>query len=80
MDKKLYELVHLARKALKSCHYSRAEKLIKQFHLEALKSKDAEIIELATYALIECRRFHFLSVLHELERIDPIQSLRKELS
>ncbi|GAH25428.1 unnamed protein product [marine sediment metagenome] len=80
MDKKIYNLIHLARKALKTCHYSRAEKLIKQFHLEALKSKDVEMLELATHALLECRRFHFLDVLHELERIDPIQSLRKDLS
>ncbi|GAH23720.1 unnamed protein product, partial [marine sediment metagenome] len=46
---KLYELVHLARKALMSCHYSRAEKLMKQLHLEALKGKDVKMIELATH-------------------------------
>jgi len=79
-NQKLYELVHLARKALRSCHYARAEKLIKQFHLEALKSKNAEMIELATHALLECRRFRFLDVLHELERIDPIQAVRKDQS
>ena len=77
---KLYELVHLARKALLSCHYSRAEKLLKQLHLEALKGKDAEMIKLATHALLECRRFHFLDILLDLKYIDPIQALRKDLS
>ncbi|GAH24225.1 unnamed protein product [marine sediment metagenome] len=43
-------------------------------------AKNTEIIKLSSNALLECRRFHFLDVLHELNRIDPIQAKRKELS
>ncbi|GAH25746.1 unnamed protein product [marine sediment metagenome] len=77
---KLYDLVYLARRALASCHYARAEELIKQLFRESVKAKNTEIIKLSSNALLECRRFHFLDVLHELNRIDPIQAKRKELS
>lgn len=78
--KKLIDLVHLADRALSSCHYHRAEKLIIQIILDAQKANDDEIFKLAKQALIECQRFHFLDVLRILKRIDPIQSSRKDLS
>lgn len=78
--RKLYELVHLAQRALSGCHYRRAEKLIEQILVEAQKANEDEIFELAEKALTDCRRYHFLNALHELKRIDPIQAQRKELS
>ena len=78
--KKLYELVHLANRALVNCHYTRAEKLIVQIILDAQKANDDQIFELAKQALIDCQRFHFLDVLRILKKIDPIQAQRKDLS
>lgn len=78
--KKLYELVHLANRALANCHYHRAEKLIVQIILDAQKTNDDEIFKLAQQALTDCQRFHFLDVLRILKRIDPIQALRKDQS
>ncbi len=78
--RKINELIHLAYRALVSCHYTRAEKLIIQILLEAQKAKDWVTFELAKKALTDCQRFHFLDVLRILKRIDPIQAQRKELS
>ncbi|MBA7668457.1 hypothetical protein ES703_76569 [subsurface metagenome] len=78
--KKINDLIHLAYRALVSCHYTRAEKLIIQIILEAQKAKDWTTFELAKKALTDCQRFHFLNVLRTLKQIDPIQAKRKELS
>lgn len=78
--KKLYNLIHLAHRALSSCHYHRAEKLIVQIIVDAEKANDTEIFELAKQALTNCQRFHFLDALRILKRIDPVQAQRKDLS
>ncbi len=78
--KKLYELIHLADRAMTTCHYNRAEKLFRQLMLEAFRTKDNKIIYEVSKAYIVCRQLHALDVLRILKRIDPLQAQRKDLS
>jgi len=78
--KKLYDLIHLADRAKANDNYTLAEKFMKQFFAETLKSRDARLIKLAASALFEHRRLHIAHVFQILKRIDPIQAQRKELS
>ncbi len=78
--KKLYELIHLADRAMTTCHYNRAEKLFRQLMLEAFRTKDNKIICEVSKAYIVCRQLHALDVLRILKRIDPLQAQRKDLS
>ncbi len=77
---KIHNLMHLADRAMRSCHYARAEKLFRQLLSEAFKSGDNNIIGHVSMAFMEYRRRRILEVLEILKRIDPIQSQRKELS
>lgn len=79
-DNKIKELVHLVECAMSTCHYGRAEKLFHQLLTEAFESGDHKIIAKVSMAFIECRRRRAIEVCKILKRIDPIQSLRKELS
>ncbi|GAJ17285.1 unnamed protein product [marine sediment metagenome] len=58
---------------------NRASRAVKLFQ-EAVKTKDAKLINHASEALIEHRRLHIAHVLRDLKRIDPIQAKRKALS
>jgi len=78
--KKINELIHLADLAKANDNYILAEKFIKQLFVEALKSKDARLISTAAETLLEHRRLRIANVLRDIKRIDPLQSLRKELS
>jgi len=78
--KKINELIHLVDRAMSTCHYGRAEKLFRQLLQEAFESEDNKIIAEVSKAFLVCRRLHVLEVLEILKRIDPLQSLRKELS
>ncbi len=78
--KKIHELIHLVDRAMSTCHYGRAEKLFRQLLQEAFESEDNKIIVKVSMAFAECRRRRALEALKILKRIDPIQSLQKELS
>jgi len=78
--KKLYELAHLVDRAMTTYHYGRAERLCRQLLMEAFETENNKIIYGVSKALLECRRRRALEVLEILKRIDPIQSLQKELS
>ncbi|MBA7615436.1 hypothetical protein ES703_22717 [subsurface metagenome] len=78
--KKMHELIHLAERAVNTQHYGRAEKLFRQLLHEAFKSGDNKIIAEISIAFIGFRRHHAIETLKILKRIDPLQSLRKELS
>lgn len=78
--KKLYELIHLTQHALNTCHYGRAEKLLRQMLKEAFATNDNHVISEISKTFLEYRRLRALEVLRILKRIDPIQAKRKELS
>lgn len=77
---KIRELTHLVDRAMTTCHYGRAEKLLRQLLQEAFESGDTKIIAEISIAFTACRRLRALEVLEILKRIDPIQSIRKDQS
>ncbi|GAI82230.1 unnamed protein product, partial [marine sediment metagenome] len=72
--KKIDELIHLAQRAMDTCHYGRAEKLFRQLLQEAFESKDNKIIAEISIAFIRFRRVRAIETLKTLKRIDPIQA------
>ncbi len=78
--RKINELIHLADRAMTTCHYGRAEKLFRQLLQEAFESGDNKIIAEVSRAFLVCRRLRALETYQILKRIDPLQSQRKELS
>jgi len=78
--KKLYELIHLTDRALSTGHYGRAEKLFRQLLREAFDSGDNKIIAEISTAFMNFRKARALEALRIIKLIDPMQSLRKELS
>ena len=80
MYKKINALIQQADRAKANGNYTLAEKFIKQLFAEALKTRDAKLIAAAASTLLEHRRLHIAHVLGILKRIDPIQTLQKELS
>ncbi len=79
-NEKLDNLIHLVNQAMTTCHYDRAERLFRQLLREAFETGDMEIIAEVSKAFMVCRRLRALDALQILKRIDPIQSLQKELS